>query len=98
MLAWYLLLLLVVSPISFLLYGWDKRMARLGNTAGKSNDHRVRRIPERTLHSIDAVGGWPGGLCGQQFFRHKTRKTEFQIRFWMTVVIHVGTVAFLTLN
>ena len=95
MLAWYLLLLLVVSPISFLLYGWDKRMAQAG---GKSGDRRVRRIPEKTLHSVDAIGGWPGGLCGQQFFRHKTRKTEFQIRFWLTVVIHLGTVAFLILD
>ena len=95
MLAWYLLLLLVVSPISFLLYGWDKRMAQ---TSGKSNNRHVRRIPEKTLHSVDAIGGWPGGLCGQQFFRHKTRKTEFQIRFWLTVVIHLGAVAFLILD
>ena len=79
---WFVMLA-VVSPVSFLAYGWDKRQA-------KKNGWRV---PEKTLHSIDAVGGWPGGFLAQQIFRHKTQKGAFQIKFWLTVVMHVVGVA-----
>ncbi len=75
----WIVLLLVVSPISFLAYGWDKRQAQKNGW----------RVPEKTLHSIDALGGWPGGLCAQQIFRHKTRKSVFQVKFWLTVVLHI---------
>ena len=79
--AW-LMLLLIFSPISFIAYGWDKRQAKRDGW----------RVPEKTLHSIDAVGGWPGGLIAQQLWRHKTRKTPFQIKFWLTVLMHLGGV------
>jgi len=82
---WFVMLALV-SPISFLAYGWDKRLARHGGW----------RVPEKTLHSIDAVGGWPGGLLAQQLFRHKTQKTSFQIKFWLTVLMHVAGVVMIS--
>lgn len=43
-------MLAVMSPISFLAYGWDKRQARQNG----------RRVPEKTRHSLDAVGGLAG--------------------------------------
>lgn len=79
-------MLAVVSPISFLAYGWDKRQA-------KQNGWRV---PEKTLHSIDAVGGWPGGFLAQQILRHKTRKLPFQFKFWLTVIMHIVGVVLIT--
>ena len=75
---WFVMLA-IVSPVSFLTYGWDKRQAKLDGW----------RVPEKTLHSIDAIGGWPGGFLAQQIFRHKTRKMPFQIKFWLTVLLHV---------
>ncbi len=81
---WFVMLA-VVSPVSFIAYGWDKRQAR----------HNGWRVPEKTLHSIDAVGGWPGGFLAQQVFRHKSRKTPFQIKFWLTVLMHVLGVVFI---
>lgn len=75
----YLGCVLVMSLASFFAYGLDKQRA-IG---------QQRRIPEQTLHTMDLLGGWPGGLLGQKVFRHKTRKLSFQIVFWATVVIHL---------
>ncbi|KAH8649302.1 hypothetical protein BX600DRAFT_474887 [Xylariales sp. PMI_506] len=69
---------LVFSLSSFLLYGYDKHRAT-------NSGWRVREV---MLHSLDFVGGWPGGMLAQGFFRHKTRKTSFQIVFWATVLLH----------
>ena len=46
----YVLLVLIVSPVCFALYGIDKR--RVGR--------QRPRISERTLHVAAFVGGWPG--------------------------------------
>jgi uncharacterized membrane protein YsdA (DUF1294 family) len=69
-----------MSIVTFVAYGVDKRRAR----------QRHWRIPEATLHLLDAACGWPGGLAAQRFFRHKVRKTSFQISFWAIVVLHVA--------
>ena len=70
----------VTSLILFLLYGIDKRAARRCN----------RRIPEASLHFLALMGGIPGALLAQQVFRHKTRKTSFQLVTWTIVILHVA--------
>ena len=67
-----------LSIVSFLTYRRDK-------AAAVALDWRVR---ERTLLLRDLLGGWPGGLAAQWYYRHKTRKLSFQIRFWLIVFIH----------
>ena len=84
----YLAAVGVLSVITFLLYGWDKSCARLGK----------RRVPEKTLHLLSLLGGWPGALLGQQQFRHKTRKMPFQAVFWLTVILHCSAVAAVVVN
>lgn len=81
--AVYLSVVLVMSFATFLAYGSDKGRAATGN----------RRIPERTLHLMAFLGGWPGAFLGQRQYRHKTQKVSFRIVFWITVVLHVGIVA-----
>ena len=73
----------VMSVVSLLLYRRDKRAAQAGG----------RRTRERTLHLADLLGGWPGGLAAQGRFRHKTRKTAFQLVFWATVLLHGAALA-----
>jgi uncharacterized membrane protein YsdA (DUF1294 family) len=46
------------------------------------------RTPELTLHFLELIGGWPGGLMAQQLFRHKTRKFSYQVIFWSIVALH----------
>ena len=77
------LLCLAMSVVSYFAYWYDKDMAGA----------RQRRVPEGTLHLLDLLGGWPGGLIAQQQFRHKTVKASFQTGFWMTVVLNVAAMA-----
>ena len=66
----------VMSVITFLAYGSDKRRAQAG----------APRISESLLLALGLFGGWPGGLVAQQVWRHKTRKASFQATFWVSVV------------
>ncbi|QXI25791.1 DUF1294 domain-containing protein [Pseudomonas vanderleydeniana] len=68
----------IASLLAFVLYWDDKRKAR--------ND--AWRIPEKVLHGVELLGGWPGALIAQQAFRHKTRKLSFQVVFWLIVLVH----------
>jgi uncharacterized membrane protein YsdA (DUF1294 family) len=78
----YVAVVILLSLISFIMYGWDKRRAQKDG----------RRIPEKTLHLMALFGGWPGALLGQRTFRHKTQKISFRIVFWLCVVLHVAVV------
>ncbi|MFN3202809.1 MAG: DUF1294 domain-containing protein [Bradymonadia bacterium] len=70
---------LVMSVVSFVMYAWDKRAATKGH----------RRTPEKTLHLVDLLGGWPGGWLAMRTVRHKTQKRSFRMVFWATVALHV---------
>lgn len=61
-------------------YRSDKRAAAEGRW----------RTPESSLHLFALCGGWPGALLAQRWFRHKSKKTEFQWTFWCTVVANVA--------
>ena len=81
----YLATITLVSLATFATYGVDKRRARIAG----------RRVPERTLHLMSVLGGWPGAWVAQRVFRHKTRKLSFQLIFWGCLLLHVllvGTV------
>ena len=71
---------LLMSVASYLMYAFDKEVA------GRA---RWQRIPENTLHLLDLLGGWPGGLIAQHVARHKTVKASFQRAFWITVVLNL---------
>lgn len=71
---WLLGWVLLSSLIAFVAHGRDKRAARLGR----------RRTPERTLHLLELIGGWPGALLAMTIFHHKTRKASY---FLVTALI-----------
>lgn len=71
---------LAMSGITMLTYAFDKSAAM--------NDRR--RTPEQTLHLLELLGGWPGGLLAQHLFRHKSRKLSFRIEFWLCVVANIA--------
>ncbi|CAN5135657.1 cold shock and DUF1294 domain-containing protein [soil metagenome] len=76
---WVGALYIGVSVIAFVAYGIDKSASRL----------QRRRIAETTLIMLGLLGGWPGAIVGQQFFRHKTAKLSFRAVFWVSVLINV---------
>ena len=81
--AAYSAVVAVMSAACFVAYGVDKRRAAAGG----------RRVPERTLHLLGLLGGWPGAILARRRYRHKTRKVPFRVAFWAVVVLHVGAVA-----
>ena len=60
---------IIMNLLTFLLYGIDKRSAR----------YDLRRIPEKVLLGIAAIGGSLGAFAGMRLFRHKTRKAKFYL-------------------
>jgi uncharacterized membrane protein YsdA (DUF1294 family)/cold shock CspA family protein len=67
-----------VSLLTIWAYSCDKRAAQIG----------LRRTPERRLHLLEALGGWPGALLAQIFYRHKSQKTSYQVVFWLIIAGH----------
>lgn len=70
----------VASAVTFAAYGLDKRRAARGG----------RRVPERTLHLLEALGGWPGALLASANFRHKTKKLGFRVVRGLVVAAHLA--------
>ena len=60
---------ITINIISFILYGYDKRMAIKGK----------RRISEYHLFVFAFFGGSIGSLLGMKVFHHKTKKLSFWI-------------------
>ncbi|MFT6901782.1 MAG: uncharacterized membrane protein YsdA (DUF1294 family) [Colwellia sp.] len=70
----------LLSLITFLLYGLDKR-----------NTIKSRWcISEKTLQIFALLGGWPGALFAQQAFRHKTQKRPFIFVLWLAILTNLG--------
>ncbi|MEY4388017.1 MAG: hypothetical protein RLY20_3300 [Verrucomicrobiota bacterium] len=65
-----------MSVAAFLAFGLDKwRAARAG-----------QRISEFALVAWAALGGWPGGMLGMMFFRHKVSKWTFKLKFTLALI------------
>lgn len=75
----------VVNAVAFLMYGTDKWNAK----------RDLRRIPEKTLLGIAAVGGSIGAYAGMQLFRHKTRKPKFYIGIPLIFAIQIGILVYI---
>ncbi len=74
--------LVSINVLALVLYGYDKRQAVVGRT----------RIPELVLHTAALCGGSPGALLGQGLFRHKTRKSRFQLVFVAIILLQIAAV------
>lgn len=80
-----LVIYVLASLITFVAYAVDK-------SAAKRNRWRTK---ESTLHLFGLIGGWPGALLAQSLLRHKSKKTEFKLTFWVTVVVNVVAILYL---
>lgn len=80
-----LLYLILMSLVSMTMHAADKRRARLGR----------RRIPERSLHSMELIGGWPGALLMTRIIRHKTSKPQYMWTLYAIAASHIVAVILL---
>jgi uncharacterized membrane protein YsdA (DUF1294 family) len=81
--SWVPVTYALASLVAFATYAADKDRAQANGW----------RVSERALHALEAMGGWPGALVAQRYYRHKTRKVRFQVVFWIIVSAHLGVAA-----
>ncbi|MBY6185615.1 DUF1294 domain-containing protein [Marinobacter hydrocarbonoclasticus] len=70
---------LAMSLLTLLAFGLDKRRALTGGY----------RLPEKLLHTMELLGGWPGALVGARQFRHKTQKRAYLWVLFAIVLLHM---------
>jgi uncharacterized membrane protein YsdA (DUF1294 family) len=81
--------LLAWSLVTFVVYAVDKRTAR-ANASERGRSTQRRRVPERTLHLLALIGGFPGAWLGRQRLRHKTRKPGFAAVLALAALVHAA--------
>lgn len=69
---------LALSLVSAAMHAADKRQAIKGR----------RRIREKTLHSIELIGGWPGALLATRAFNHKLSKPRYMWTLYALAALH----------
>ena len=82
---WFVGFYALMSALSFSLYGLDKRASTRGGW----------RTSEARLHLVELLGGWPGALLAQRVFWHKTRKTSFQVVFYLALAVNLVALGWL---
>lgn len=75
----------LINIVTFFWFGIDKLKAQFGS----------RRIPEKLLFFLSLMGGSLGALGAMKFFRHKTKKSEFQIIFLLIFCLQVAVIFFI---
>lgn len=75
--------LLLLNIAAFLLFGWDKNLAR----------RKLYRIAEKNLFLVAIAGGTVGAIIGMYFFRHKTRHTSFVWGLPLLLLIQIILIA-----
>jgi len=65
--------LVLINLVTFFVFGLDKLKAKR-----KVKRESVRRVPEKTLFLLSAVGGSVGALLGMKVWHHKTLHKSFR--------------------
>lgn len=66
--------LIAVNLVTFFAFGVDKWKAKR-----KETHESTRRVPEKTLFLLSALGGSVGALLGMRVFHHKTLHKTFRL-------------------
>ena len=65
--------LVLINLVTFFVFGLDKLKAKR-----KVKKESIRRVPEKTLFLLSAVGGSVGALLGMKVWHHKTLHKSFR--------------------
>jgi uncharacterized membrane protein YsdA (DUF1294 family) len=71
------------SLLAFIVFGFDKHAARKNR----------RRVPERRLHALELLGGFPGALLAILLFHHKSSKPRFLVVTMAAVIFNLALLA-----
>ena len=77
--------LLVMNLITFFVFGFDKWKAKY-----KEKHETARRVPERTLFLLAAIGGSVGALVAMKLFHHKTLHLKFKYGVPLILALQVA--------
>ena len=80
--------LILISLYGFVIMGIDKSKARKGS----------RRVSEKRLITIAAIGGSLGVWYGMMRFRHKTKHAKFRLGVPVILAVQVGLACWLVLR
>ena len=92
-LAWLVLWLVIINLAAFLTFGLDKWKAKRNEKKGN-----VRRIPEKRLFLLAALGGSVGALLGMYTFRHKTKHLSFVLGLPAILIAQIALVILVILH
>lgn len=76
--------LIAVNLTAFVVFGVDKWKAKR-----KERRETVRRVPERTLFLLAALGGSAGALLGMKVWHHKTLHKSFRFGIPVILALHI---------
>lgn len=79
---------IVINLVTFAAYGIDKLRAKRGG----------RRIPERILLIMSAIGGSMGAIVAMQLLRHKTQHAQFHYGVPAMLLIHATVMIYILLR
>ncbi len=80
--------IIALNLIAFAAFGIDKQRARNGE----------RRIAERDLLALAALGGTIGAWLGRRVFRHKTHKEEFSKMLFIIAAAQAAMIIFFDIS
>lgn len=84
-----LIYFVAINIITFIAYARDKRLAKKPN---------ARRIPEKTLLLLAAIGGSIGALIAMYTLRHKTLHKKFFLGVPAILIIQIAIILYLYLK
>lgn len=79
--------LAAITLITFIAFAIDKSKSK----------SKSRRIPERTLLIMSAIGGSLGALLAMHFVRHKTQHAKFKYGIPAMLAAHIALLAYVLL-
>jgi uncharacterized membrane protein YsdA (DUF1294 family) len=79
-----LLYLVAINVVGFFIMGFDKSQAR----------NKRRRVPEKRLFIIAALGGAGGSWSGMRVFRHKTMHKSFKYGMPALLLVNVAFISY----
>ena len=86
----------VISIVAVAVTMTDKRIAKknepLAAKYGKTSKRLQRRVPERTLLLIAALGGSVAMLITMRKIRHKTSKSKFMVGIPVIIILQAAVI------